>query len=239
MATRGRSRTTCPSLRITHIYAATSPMPTEATFFAMINSLCCQLLAAQLDWSHADRHASLRCTRPRAARHQRTSAPTVRICTRSGTESILGWVDQNEHLFARQPPATTTLCYLRLSATSAVGSSVSRLCRWRPRPGRAALSELSAPVLTVHDVPHRGIMPVIKDHSPFGLGIMPDHARDRGTTRLDPGASRSQAYQPCAVVLAQARADHNAADGSALARRLLDTPPLSATPNRGARRGVW
>ena len=96
MATRGRSRTTCPSLRITHIYAATSPMPTEATFFAMINSLCCQLLAAQLDWSHADRHASLRCTRPRAARHQRTRAPSVRICTRSGTESILGWVDQNE-----------------------------------------------------------------------------------------------------------------------------------------------
>ena len=157
MATRGRSRTTCPSLRITHIYAATSPMPTEATFFAMINSLCCQLLAAQLDWSHADRHASSRCTRPRAARHQRTSAPSVRICTRSGTESILGWVDQNEHLFARQPPATTTLCYLRLSATSAVGSSVSRLCGWRPRPGRAALNELSAPVLTVHDVPHRAM----------------------------------------------------------------------------------
>jgi len=25
---------------------------------------------------------------------------------------------------------------------------------------------------------------------------MPDHARDRGAVRLDPGASRSQAYQP-------------------------------------------
>ena len=34
-----------------------------------------------------------------------------------------------------------------------------------------------------------GIMPVIKDHSPFGLGIMPDHAYDRGAARLDPGAS--------------------------------------------------
>jgi hypothetical protein len=131
----------------------------------------------------------------------------------------------NEASFARLPPAPTTLCYLRLSATSAVGSSVSRLCGWRPMPGRAALNELSAPVLIVHNVPHRSIMPVIKDHSPFGLGIMPDH----------PGASRSQAYQPCAVVLAEARADHNAADGSVLARRLLDTPPLSATPNRGAR----
>jgi hypothetical protein len=27
-------------------------------------------------------------------------------------------------------------------------------------------------------------------------GIMPDHASDRGAVRLDPGASRSQAYQP-------------------------------------------
>jgi hypothetical protein len=27
-------------------------------------------------------------------------------------------------------------------------------------------------------------------------GIMPDHACDRGAVRLDPGASRSQAYQP-------------------------------------------
>jgi hypothetical protein len=43
---------------------------------------------------------------------------------------------------------------------------------------------------------HIGIMPVIKDHSPFELGIMPDHACDRGGARLDPGASRSQAYQP-------------------------------------------
>ena len=32
---------------------------------------------------------------------------------------------------------------------------------------------------------HCGIMPVIKDHSPFGLGIMPDHACDRGAARLD------------------------------------------------------
>src|SRR5271166_237865 len=38
-------------------------------------------------------------------------------------------------------------------------------------------------------------MPVIEDHAPFGLGIMPDHACDRGAARLDPGASRSQAYQ--------------------------------------------
>jgi hypothetical protein len=43
-------------------------------------------------------------------------------------------------------------------------------------------------------------MPVIKDHSPFGLGIMPDHACDRGAARLDLGASRSQAYQPEADV---------------------------------------
>ena len=75
MATRGQSRTTCPCLRITHLYAATSPMSTEATFFAMVNSLCCQLLAAQLDPSHADRRAGSRCTRPRIVRHQRTSAP--------------------------------------------------------------------------------------------------------------------------------------------------------------------
>ena len=94
MATRGQSRTACPCLRITHLYAATSPMSTEATFFAMVNSLCCQLLAAQLDPSHADRRAGSRCTRPRTVRHQRTSAPNVRICTRSGRESILGWVDQ-------------------------------------------------------------------------------------------------------------------------------------------------
>ena len=26
-----------------------------AMFFAMVNSLCCQLLAKKLDWSHADR----------------------------------------------------------------------------------------------------------------------------------------------------------------------------------------
>ena len=43
---------------------------------------------------------------------------------------------------------------------------------------------------------HRGIMPVIKDHSPLGLGIMPDHACNRGAARLALGASRSQAYQP-------------------------------------------
>jgi hypothetical protein len=43
--------------------------------------------------------------------------------------------------------------------------------------------------------PIGGIMPVIKDYSPFGLGIMPDHASDRAAARLDPGASRSQAYQ--------------------------------------------
>jgi hypothetical protein len=29
---------------------------------------------------------------------------------------------------------------------------------------------------------------------------MPDHACDRGAARLDPGASRSQAYQPDADI---------------------------------------
>ena len=38
-----------------------------------------------------------------------------------------------------------------------------------------------------------GIMPVIRS-LPSG-GIMPDHACDRGAVRLDPGASRSHAYQ--------------------------------------------
>jgi catechol 2,3-dioxygenase-like lactoylglutathione lyase family enzyme len=36
--------------------------------------------------------------------------------------------------------------------------------------------------------------------SPFGPGIIPDHACDRGAARLDPGASRSQAYQPDADI---------------------------------------
>jgi len=40
-------------------------------------------------------------------------------------------------------------------------------------------------------------MPVIEDQiTAPPVGIMPDHACDRGTARLDPGASRSQAYQP-------------------------------------------
>jgi hypothetical protein len=38
------------------------------------------------------------------------------------------------------------------------------------------------------------------DYYPSG-GIMPDHACDRGAARPDPGASRSQAYQPEADIL--------------------------------------
>jgi hypothetical protein len=37
------------------------------------------------------------------------------------------------------------------------GSSASRLGGWANKAGKAALNELSAPVLTIHDVPHRGI----------------------------------------------------------------------------------
>jgi hypothetical protein len=37
------------------------------------------------------------------------------------------------------------------------GSSASRLGGWANKAGQAALNELSAPVLTIHDVPHRGI----------------------------------------------------------------------------------
>jgi hypothetical protein len=58
--------------------------------------------------------------------------------------------------FARLSPAPTTLCYLRLSATTAMDSSVASVAR-RSRPERAALNEVSAPVITIYDVPHRGM----------------------------------------------------------------------------------
>ena len=79
--------------------------------------------------------------------------------------------------FARLPPAPTTLCYLRLSVATAVGLLSVASVAGRPSPGRAALNELSAPALTIHDVTS-------------------SHA--------------------CAVVLAEARADHNAVDGPVL-----------------------
>jgi GNAT superfamily N-acetyltransferase len=37
-----------------------------------------------------------------------------------------------------------------------LGSSASRLGAGRPGPGRAALNELSGPLLTIHDIPQRG-----------------------------------------------------------------------------------
>ena len=59
--------------------------------------------------------------------------------------------------FARTPPAPTTLCYL--SRHYGYGTPQCRApVAGRPRPGRAAaLNELSAPLLTIDDVPHRGI----------------------------------------------------------------------------------
>ena len=48
--------------------------------------------------------------------------------------------------FARLPPAPTTLCYLRLSAATAMGLLSVASVAGRPNPGRAALNELSAPV---------------------------------------------------------------------------------------------
>jgi len=54
-----------------------------------------------------------------------------------------------------------------------------------------------------------GIMPVIKIRSLPSGGIMPDHACDRGAVRFDPGTSRSQAYQPCAVAFVPAGIDRH------------------------------
>jgi len=62
----------------------------------------------------------------------------------------------NRGSFARLPPAPTTLCYLRLSAATAMGLLSVASVAGRPSPGRAALNELSAPALTIHDVPNRG-----------------------------------------------------------------------------------
>ena len=59
--------------------------------------------------------------------------------------------------FARPPPVPTTLCYLRLSAATAMGLLSVASVAGRPSPGRAALNELSAPALTIHDVTHRGM----------------------------------------------------------------------------------
>ena len=55
--------------------------------------------------------------------------------------------------FARLPPAPTTLCYLRLSATTVMGL-LSVATRWLGDQGREEppFNEISASVLTIHDV---------------------------------------------------------------------------------------
>jgi len=66
------------------------------------------------------------------------------ICTPRRMTAAEPLAAPNGGSFARLPPAPTTLCYLRLYAISAVGSSAPRLGAGRPESGRAALSELSA-----------------------------------------------------------------------------------------------
>jgi hypothetical protein len=74
-------------------------------------------------------------------------------------------------------------------------------------------------------------MPVIKDRSLPSGGIMPDHACDRGAVRLDPGASRSQAYQPDPVGLG-AQSDLIGAPEP------MSTEAVLAAPNGGYVRGL-
>jgi hypothetical protein len=107
-----------------------------------------------------------RSTRTRAPTHtpgtprpgsRGTDPHITRICTITYHAVTSQATDQNGGSFARLPPAPTTLCYLRPSATSAIGLlSVAPRC-WATRAGKAALNELSTPLLTIHDIPHRGI----------------------------------------------------------------------------------
>src|SRR5690348_18448023 len=50
----------------------------------------------------------------------------------------------------------------------------------------------------LHRNPHRGVIWVIFDHLRPSGHIMPDHGVNRDATHLDPGASRSPLWQPCA-----------------------------------------
>jgi hypothetical protein len=89
---------------------------------------------------------------------------------------------------------------------------------------------------------------VIEDHRALRAHILPDHAGDRGTARLDPGASRSPAYQPdegvsgvrsvataaqispfCLRKLIVAKAAAAAPNRRLLARRMSVPPPPSVT----------
>ena len=88
----------------------------------------------------------------------------------------------NRGSFARLPPAPTTLCYLRLSAATAMGLLSVASVAGRPSPGRAALNELWAPALTIHDVPHHGMCVAPSLASARPAGGRPGHGRrDRGT----------------------------------------------------------
>ena len=64
----------------------------STAFFAMVNSLAASFSPRSWAGATPTGNAGSRCTQPRIVRHQRTSAPNIRICTRSGRESILGWV---------------------------------------------------------------------------------------------------------------------------------------------------
>ena len=88
-------------------------------------------------------------------------------------------------------------------------------------------------------------MPVIEDHAPSKLGIMPDHACDRGAARLDPGASRPQAYQvmsgrwrrPCLAERARTveREKRRAYMATSRESYTPETCPRCGGPNDGSR----
>jgi len=92
----------------------------------------------------------------------------------------------DRRLFARLPPAAD---YALLSPSVrhyAYGAPQRRASvAGRPRPGTAALNELSAPGLTIHDVPHRGIMPVIEAQRASIL-VPHDHRHIRSDADIHP-----------------------------------------------------
>lgn len=99
-----------------------------------------------------------------------------------------------------QRPATGTYprrAIGRLRARVADGDSITlrdRLIRAEPNrdsAGSRSRSREPTPDAWRTDVPHSGIMRVIEDHPPFGLGISAGYAGDRGAERHGPGASRS------------------------------------------------
>ena len=104
--------------------------------------------------------------------------------------------------FTQRPQAPTTLCYLRLPAATAMGLLSVASVAGRPSPGRAALNELWAPALTIHDVPHHGMcvkrralpQPVQLEDVPDTDGVIealvtprPAGLDDTGSRRADPG----------------------------------------------------